>query len=174
MGSVWHSASHTTALHAACTYRSVSGWDDVLCAEGCTLIHIMKGQLCYGGGHTIEKATIGSALDAAAMTSGSWEKSCGSQVRPSRMAAAVRMPMPEPICSSRFRYCRASCFCPCSSACPTQHHKQCCRTRKHHHCSTAEMTAAASVLSPGGCHSTDAATPASSASAPTKGRKLVA
>ena len=68
MGSVWHSASHTTAPHAAYTHRTISGWDDVLCAELCTLIHIMKGQLYYEGEHTIEKATIGSALDAAAMT----------------------------------------------------------------------------------------------------------
>ena len=61
---------HPTQLHRmpAYTHRTISGWDDVLCAELCTLIHIMKGQLYYEGEHTIEKATIGSALDAAAMT----------------------------------------------------------------------------------------------------------
>ena len=61
-------------------------------------------------------ATIGSALAAAAMTCGSGENSCGSQLRPSRMTAAVKKPMPEPICSSRLRYWRTSCFCPCTQS----------------------------------------------------------
>ncbi len=51
---------------------------------------------------TMLAATTGSAVAAAAMTVGSGEKSCGSTLRPRKMAVAVTQPTLTPICSSRF------------------------------------------------------------------------